>query len=264
MGRMAESDGQLIRPGRGGDQVIPRPTLWRPGRPAPWSSVDSPSKLITPDRVREVVPAGRIGLESSVKNTGGNPFAVLVPLYEDGSDLTVVLTRRASNMRTHKGEISFPGGKAEASETPIQTALREANEEVGLDPYSVETLGELDHLTTVTRRAFIVPVVGLLDGPPQGPINPAEVAKEIHVPLEELLAPGVFHEEQWGSTDLYRPVYFFEIEGETIWGATAAMLRQFLAMVTGTDAGDVIDRDPAAGMDEAHFELYRDGMDGVV
>lgn len=238
--------------------------MWRPGRPAPWSSVDSPSKLITPDRVRNIIPAGRNGLESPVKNVGANPFAVLVPLYEDGSDLTVVLTRRASNMRTHSGEISFPGGRAEPAETPVQTALREANEEVGLDPYSVEALGELDHLTTVTRRAFIVPVVGLLDGPPQGPINPAEVAKEIHVPVAELLQPEVFREEQWGSEEHHRPVYFFEIEGETIWGATAAMLRQFLALVTGTDPGSVVDRDPASGMDEAHFALYREGMEGVV
>lgn len=261
---MTDNDGQSIDRRRGGDQIIPRPSLWRPGRPAPWSALSSPSKLITPDRVRNVIPAGRNGLVSSVKDHGANPFAVLVPLYEDGSDMRVVLTRRASNMRTHSGEISFPGGKAEPAETPVQTALREANEEVGLDPYSVEALGELDHLTTVTRRAFIVPVVGLLDGPPQGPINPAEVAKEIHVPLEELMEPGVFREEQWGTEEFHRPVYFFEIEGETIWGATAAMLRQFLALVTGTDPGSVVDRDPAAGMDEAHYALYREGMEGVV
>lgn len=205
-----------------------------------------------------------MGHESPVKQLGARQFAVLVPVYGEGNDLTVVLTRRAGSLRTHKGEVSFPGGRAEAGENAVQTALREANEEVGLDPDSVETLGELDHLTTVTRKAYIVPVVGLLEGPPQGPINRAEVDKELHVPVAELLRPDVFREELWGTTEFYRPVYFFELYGDTVWGATAALLRQFLALLTGSDPGSGIDLDPASGMDAAHFDLYRDGMDGVV
>ncbi|MCB1257604.1 MAG: CoA pyrophosphatase [Microthrixaceae bacterium] len=261
VGRIDDQPEQLER---GGAQVIPRPTLWRPGHGAPWAGLDSPESLITPDRVRAAVPKGRSGIESPVKELGAKQFAVLVPVYGEGKDMTVVLTRRAGSLRTHSGEVSFPGGRAEPGEDAIQTALREANEEVGLDPYSVETLGELDHLTTVTRRAYIVPVVGLLDGPPSGPVNAAEVDKELHVPVTELLRPDVFREELWGTSEFNRPVYFFELYGDTVWGATAALLRQFLAMVTGTDPGDGVAIDPARGMDAMHFDLYRDGMDGVV
>ena len=138
-----------------------------------------------------------------------------------------------------------PGGRAEPGESALATALRESSEEIDLDPESVEPLGELDHLTTVTRRAYIVPVVGLLPSRPALRLNEGEVDEALHVPMSELLEPGVFREERWGTPDTARPVYFFELVGDTIWGATAAILRQLLARLTDTDPGTDVDMDPA-------------------
>jgi 8-oxo-dGTP pyrophosphatase MutT (NUDIX family) len=189
--------------------------------------------------------------------------AVLVPLFSDADGMHVVLTRRSWGLRTHRGEVSFPGGRCDPGETAAEAALREAWEEVALDPDSVEVLGELDHLTTVTRRAFIVPVLGLMQERPLLRANPEEVDEALLVPLDELMSPGVFREERWGSEELHRPVYFFDLVGDTVWGATAAMLRQLLALLTGTDPGGAEDRDPAGGLTRA-FRLDYPDPDGVV
>lgn len=234
-------------PARGGPQEIPRPEVWSPGRPAPWAGLTPADRRVESARVRTVFPPGLHGSPSPVADEGGTPSAVLVPLYEDAGDLHVVLTRRDWNLRTHRGEVSFPGGRAEPGESPLDTALREAAEEVSLDPGAVEPLGELDHLTTVTRRAYIVPVLGLVRSRPELRPNEGEVDEVLHVPVAELLEPEVFREERWGPDDVARPVYFFDLVGDTVWGATAAMLRQMLARLTGTDPGDPLDYDPARG-----------------
>ncbi len=163
--------------------------------------------------------------------------AVLAGLYGD-QDPKVVLTRRAKHLRNHSGEVSFPGGRQEPGEDLWVTALREAEEEIALDRSAVMHLGELDHLRTVTSRSWIVPYVAEIAEPhvaiPRLAAAPEEVAVVLHVGLEELLADDVFHEELWTFGAQTRPVYFFEIEGDTVWGATAAMLRNLLSILTGT------------------------------
>lgn len=230
---------------RGGPQQIPRPEIWTPGRPAPWSQLDPQSRLILPDRVRSVYPRDRLGLAAPVAADGAEPSAVLVPLYDLDGELHVVLTRRSWNLRTHKGEVSFPGGRADPGEDPLTAALREANEEIALDSSLVEPLGELDHLTTITRRAYIVPVVAMVAGVPELRPNDAEVDRVLHVPLSTLMSDDVFREERWGEGPMSRPIFFFDLDGDTVWGATAAMLRQLLARLTGTDPGTLADLDPA-------------------
>lgn len=249
---------------RGGPQLIPRPAFWTPGRPAPWQESSSGSGLLVPERARLVFPSGRVGRPSPVASGGASPSAVLIALYEEGGEMHVVLTRRSWNLRTHRGEVSFPGGRSDPGEDPITTALRESNEEVGLDPSLVEPLGQLDHLTTVSRRAYIVPIVALLSEPPHLQPNPDEVAAVLKVPLLELLEPGVFREERWGTPEVNRPVYFFDLYGDTVWGATAALLRQLLALLTGTDPGGPLDMDPAGDLTVTGFQLGPDGLDGVV
>jgi 8-oxo-dGTP pyrophosphatase MutT (NUDIX family) len=185
----------------------------------------------------EVVDALRNAPEprpSDRERPGVRASAVLAPLYEDDGEVMVVLTRRAQHMRSHKGEVSFPGGRQEPGEDHWTTALRETEEEIGLRPPAVEQLAELDHLRTVTSHSFIVPYVGLLDGRPDLVPSPAEVEHVLHVPLAELLADDVFREERWGVPPMDRPIYFFEVVGDTIWGATGAMLRNLLGVVTGT------------------------------
>ncbi len=160
--------------------------------------------------------------------------AVLAAMYDDGGEAVVILTRRAQHLRSHRGEVSFPGGGQEPGEDLWTTALREAREEVALDPTQVERLGELDHLRTITSRSFIVPYVAQLPARPHLVASPAEVELVLHVPLSELMSDGVFREELWGIAPQARPISFFDVEGDTIWGATAAMVRNLLSIVTGT------------------------------
>jgi 8-oxo-dGTP pyrophosphatase MutT (NUDIX family) len=183
--------------------------------------------------VSQVERAGD-GSPSELEQHGAPAAAVLAPLHEVDGEPHVILTRRSQHLRAHRGEVSFPGGRQELGEDLWRTALRESHEEIGLDPSSVTRVGELDHLSTVTSRAFIVPYVGVVD--PLGDLvaNPSEVELIRHVPLRELLSDGVYREERWGIAGLERPVHFFEIDGDTVWGATASMLRNLLAIATGT------------------------------
>ena len=209
---------------RGGQQRIPRPDGWRLGSPAPWP----PNANIDLDVIERHLATRGV----TSQRTGAPPpkrdSAVLIALYAD-PEVTVVLTRRPQNMRTHSGEVSFPGGAQDPGETLWETACREAREEVQLETSLLRRIGELD-LTTVSSRARIVPFVARLEQAPSLVANPDEVDAILRVPLSELLASDVYREEIWkwpGSTQ-ERPVYFFEIDGDTIWGATANLLRQLL------------------------------------
>jgi len=162
---------------------------------------------------------------------------VLVGLYEEGAQTHVVLTRRSDRLRSHSGEVSFPGGGQDDGETLWETALREAHEEIGLRA-PVREMGELDHLRTVSSNSAIVPFVAELpDGRPDLVANPAEVDAILLVPLSELLLDEVYREERWrwphqGAT---RPMHFFELVGDTVWGATARVLVQLLGLGLGVD-----------------------------
>jgi 8-oxo-dGTP pyrophosphatase MutT (NUDIX family) len=230
-----------VPPGRGGDQRIPRPFTAEPGAPAPWGG-------LPPERRRQTLDDVRAGLaalgpaQPSLRELEdgparlGRPSAVLAPLYAGAHGLAhVVLTRRTWGLRTHRGEVSFPGGRIEPGESPVDGACREAQEEIGLDPVTVEIIGELDHLATVSSGSFIVPYVGVLPGRPDTHPNPAEVETVLHVPLAELADPAVFREERWTFPGgRVQPITFFELVGDTVWGATAALLRQLIGIATGT------------------------------
>ncbi|HET6949178.1 MAG TPA: NUDIX domain-containing protein [Acidimicrobiales bacterium] len=229
-----------VPPGRGGRQRIPRPFDARPGGPPPWADLPA-------DRRRPSVTDLRAALADlgparppmrppgHVPGSPDRPAAVLAPVYDDGGDAVVILTRRTWGLRIHRGEVSFPGGRVEPGESPVDGARREAYEEIGLDPRTVEVIGELDHLTTVSARSLVVPYVGVLPGRPETRPNPHEVEAVLHVPLHELLDPANFREERWTFPGGHeQPITFFELVGDTVWGATAALLRQLLGIVTGT------------------------------
>ena len=220
---------------RGGSQRIPRPPGARVGGPPPWARLSVAARDPSLEQVRDALSTTGPPKAHPIEHTGVRASAVLAPLYVEAGAVHIVFTRRAQHLRTHRGEVSFPGGGQEKGDADlVATALREAKEETGLDPSLVEVIGELDHLTTITSRSFIVPFVGVLSGRPELDPNPAEVEKILHVPIGQLLDPDVFRQERWGLPGLNRPVYFFEIPGDTIWGATAAMLVNFLSVVTGT------------------------------
>ena len=208
---------------RGGDQVVPRPHNWEPGPPAPWEP-DAAADLDTylasvPEHDRPLLPAF----------AGARHSAVLVALSDGPAGPSVLLTRRSQVLRHHKGEISFPGGRMDPGETPIETALREAHEEVGLDPASVRVRGELEHLNTVVSRSYIVPKVGVVDAPVELAGLTMEVDRVMWVPLAELTRPDTYRSETWGFGSTHRVLHFFHLDDETIWGATGRMLYDLLA-----------------------------------
>jgi 8-oxo-dGTP pyrophosphatase MutT (NUDIX family) len=159
--------------------------------------------------------------------------AVLVALFEEGGETRVVLTRRASTLRSHRGEVSFPGGRADAGETLVVAALREACEEVSLDPEAVEIIGSLPPLTAVSSRALITPFVGVLASRPVLHPSPSEVERVFDVALAELLGDGVHRSEHWSRAGADIEVQFFELPGDIVWGATARVLVGLLRRVMG-------------------------------
>jgi mutator protein MutT len=162
--------------------------------------------------------------------------AVLVVVTDGPEGAEVLLTRRSEALRSHRGEISFPGGRLDAGETFEVAALREAHEEVALDPAVVQLRGRLDPISTMVSRSFIVPVVGTVDHRPET-LEPAaaEVQRIMWVPLAELTRADTFREEVWDFNGERRPMFFFELDDETIWGATARMLHQLLRVALGVD-----------------------------
>jgi 8-oxo-dGTP pyrophosphatase MutT (NUDIX family) len=169
---------------------------------------------------------------------GQKDAAVLVPLYVDAAgELHAVFTKRREDLRRHAGEISFPGGRQDDPDEDLRfTALREAEEEIGLPRAQVEVVGVADCYRTVTGFE-VTPVVGIV--PPDLPLtpHPGEVAALFEAPLHYLLDPAHQQERtaQWRGRE--RHYYEIEWEGRRIWGATAAMivnLSRRLAM--GSDA----------------------------
>ena len=219
---------------RGGEQRIPRPPGARAGGPAPWSHLPADRRRLSLAQVRERCAALPPPQPPPFEMPESRPAAVLVPLFEAGGEAHVILTKRPDTMPTHQGEVSFPGGglRAGVDASRKDAALREAEEEIGLPPAAVEVVAELDTLATVGSRFTITPFVGIVHPLPRLVPHPGEVVKILEVALSELLEDDAFHEEYWGSPD--RAISFFELPGETVWGATARVLVAFLAHLTAS------------------------------
>jgi 8-oxo-dGTP pyrophosphatase MutT (NUDIX family) len=188
------------------------------------SAVDVVAAVAARPQVAPVAPDGTL-----------RESAVLV-LIADGSDgAEVLLTRRSQSLNSHRGEISFPGGRVDPGEGFEAAALREAHEEVSLDPSEVLVHGRLDPISTMASRSYIVPVVGTLDRRPILQPAAAEVDRIMWVPLTELTRADTFREEVWHSDGEPRPIFFFELDDETIWGATARILHQLLRVALGIE-----------------------------
>jgi 8-oxo-dGTP pyrophosphatase MutT (NUDIX family) len=206
----------------GGAQRIPRPEVWSADDVTPWPLGAAPDA----DHLLGPVPHSSSPVAPAF--AGARVSAVLVAVADGPSGAEVLLTRRSMQLRSHRGEISFPGGRLDPGETPRQTALREAHEEVGLDPDAPTVVGELDHLNTVVSHSYIVPVVARLDARPDLEPRTMEVDRVLWTPIAELTRPGTYWMETWGQPPFERPLHFFELEDETIWGATAHMLVDLL------------------------------------
>lgn len=233
------SDRPLVA--RGGPQIIPRPVRWRAGPGASWSRPGArrPDRVAVRDVQVALERRGEPPAESAeevptvaLPGPSRRPAAVLCVLFDEGDQAHVVLTRRSSRLRSHTHQVSFPGGRLDPGEEPAEAALREAREEVGIDPSTVQVMGRLPALRTVVNPAPITPFVARVPDRPTLMPNPAEVERAFTVPLLELLEPDVYRQELWTFPDgRERPMEFFELIGDTVWGATARMLVELMELV---------------------------------
>ncbi len=158
--------------------------------------------------------------------------AVLVPLFERGGVPHILFTRRPSHLRKHADQFSFPGGGRDAEDlTPLHTALRETEEELGIERSRVRVLGMLDEVPTLVTGYRIQPFVGVIPGDGQYRPSPEEVAFILEVPLVSLLDPAIRRTEKRQSEGQEFDVDFYTYNGHVIWGATARILRDFLRHV---------------------------------
>ena len=159
---------------------------------------------------------------------GFGEAAVLVPLHEEEGVASVLLTLRRADLRQHAGQVSFPGGRVNPGESTLDAALREAHEEVGLDPSRARVLGRLTDTVVLQSANRLTPWVASVPYPFPYAASPREVEAIWHVPIPALLAPGVHRTQRHGFYGLDVEIHFYEVEGRTIWGATARVLHELL------------------------------------
>jgi len=161
---------------------------------------------------------------------GFAPAANLVALDERDGEVHLLLTRRPRHMRRHPGQLSFPGGRIEPGEDALAAALREAREEIGLEPARVDVLGRLSE-TLVLQSAFrLTPWVASVPYPYAYVAEPREVEAILHVPLSALLRPGAHRVEKREAYGMNLDVHYFELGDEVLWGATARITWELLGV----------------------------------
>ncbi len=176
-----------------------------------------PRPRLTPDEVRNFRPA-----------------AALLLVYPHNGSWHVLLTVRGSQLRHHTGQVSLPGGRIDPGEGVEDAALREAHEEVGIEPALVELLGRLTPLPIAVSGHLLNPVLGVAMQRPDFRVAQPEVERLIEVPVARLRDPSLirWEERRRGLPPFERiDVPYFDVEDETVWGATAMVLAEFLALV---------------------------------
>jgi 8-oxo-dGTP pyrophosphatase MutT (NUDIX family) len=157
------------------------------------------------------------------------PAAVLVLFVYRGGEPVLVFGKKTEGVPHHKGQFSFPGGVVRSSDgSVVQAALREAQEEIGLDASAVEVLGLFDDIPTTVTNFVITPVLGLARGEPRFRPDGREIERVIEIPLAHLLRPDAFRVEQWEREGVRRPVVFVSYGDDVVWGTTGRILREVL------------------------------------
>lgn len=171
---------------------------------------------------------GRIPL--AIAGNGHKPAAVLVPIQERADGEYLVLTKRADHLRTHRGQIAFPGGRVDPRDADFAaTALRECYEEIGVGPECVRVLGRLDEFTA-GYGLVVTPVVGVIPARCEFQLDPAETTAVASVPIRDLLEQAHFKQDD-GFSPGGHPSYHFYVNGWDVWGVTARIIVQFLELV---------------------------------
>jgi 8-oxo-dGTP pyrophosphatase MutT (NUDIX family) len=191
------------------------------------------------------------GLEAQLRmapkpRTGWDPLkfpedardaAAMLLLYPHNEVVNIALTVRGSELRNHTGQVSFPGGRVDDGEGIEEAALREAHEEVGVDPRSLEILGRLTPLHIPVSRYILHPVVAVTPARPAFQRAEWEVARIIEAPIDLLQAPETVKREVRtrvvNGQEIDVDVPFYDVDGEKVWGATAMVLAEFCALIEG-------------------------------
>jgi 8-oxo-dGTP pyrophosphatase MutT (NUDIX family) len=182
-------------------------------------------------RLKRTPPAFSVYGDDGAGDEGATVAAVLIPIVAHRAGLTVLFTQRTTHLKSHSGQVSFPGGRAEPGDASAEfTALREAGEEIGLPEDRVEILARLPDYHTRTGYR-VTPVIGLLTPPLELAPDPREVAEVFEVPLAFLLDPRNRQRRTREFQGQTVGFYAFEHEGRVIWGATAGMLVNLYRML---------------------------------
>jgi 8-oxo-dGTP pyrophosphatase MutT (NUDIX family) len=192
--------------------------------------------VIQKEEIRRVITGRK---RRSLPPKGKKRAAVLIALYQDGERFHILLIKRTEHVKTHQGQIAFPGGIWQPEDrNPTATALREAHEEMGIRPQDVEVLGALDDASTATSNFLITPVVGVIPFPYPFQINVGEIADLLSLDLQVLRDPQAFHEESWEREGGSVRVFVRREGSHIIWGATARILRHFGQILFLAPAGN--------------------------
>ncbi|HEY9047173.1 MAG TPA: CoA pyrophosphatase [Ohtaekwangia sp.] len=176
------------------------------------------------------VPVGRV-IPKFEHKLPPRPGSVLILLYEDDGIVKFPLIKRTEYIGAHSGQISLPGGKAETGEDVIQTALREGNEEVGIDIAQVKVLGRLSNFFVIPSNFIVTPIVATMERP-AFKADPHEVARILSCNLFDLIKEEAVLQKEIMAAGQYRMMApYFDIEGEIVWGATAMMLNELRLVV---------------------------------
>ncbi len=187
---------------------------------------------------REMVPRARVNKRPSDMEGEPRIGAVLLLLYCKAGALHIVLTRRRADLNSHAGQISFPGGRQEPTETLPATALRETHEEIGVPATAVTILGQLTDIYIPPSDFEVHPFVGWYHNGKRPSFQPAptEVAQILEVPVAFLMQPETRKTGPWEFRGMRLTVPYFDVDGHMVWGATAIMLSEFLArLITVTN-----------------------------
>jgi 8-oxo-dGTP pyrophosphatase MutT (NUDIX family) len=188
------------------------------------------------DAQLKMAPSPRVGWDPFKFPEGARDGAALLLVYPHDNTLHLALTVRGSGLRNHTGQVSLPGGGVDEGETFEQAAVREANEEIGLDPSTVELLGRLTPLHIPVSGFLLHPIVGFTSMRPAFQRAEWEVARIIEAPVSALSDPAVVKREIRTRVVKGQPVDvdvpYFDIDGEKVWGATAMVLAEFCAILT--------------------------------